>query len=165
MDAELLNTLESQHRDAEDLLAQLKNATEASEQQPLVDQLVAAMEEHMKIEEQQVYPDLEKIDGELAEEANREHGLVRESLTKLQAMIGQPGFGAVVEMVTGGISHHVDDEEEEAFPKLRQALGLADADGQTRGELYDQAKRAGVEGRSTMSKDELAHAVNEETEQ
>ena len=70
MDADLLNTLESQHRDAEDLLAQLKNASEASEQQPLVDQLVSAMEEHMAIEEAQVYPELEQIDGELAEEAN-----------------------------------------------------------------------------------------------
>src|SRR5688500_8297565 len=99
VDANLLNTLESQHRDAEDLLAQLTNASESSEQQPLVDQLVSALEEHMAIEEGQVYPELERIDGELAEEANVEHGLAREGLSKLQSMVGQPGFGAAVEMV------------------------------------------------------------------
>lgn len=165
MDAELLNTLESQHREAEDLLAQLEDATEASEQQPLVDKLVAAMEEHMAIEEQEVYPELERIDGELAEEANVEHGLAREGLSKLQTMVGQPGFGAAVEMVKGGISHHVEDEETEAFPKLRKALGLSggssSSDGPTRDELYEKAKEAGVEGRSTMTKDELAEAVGE----
>ena len=162
MDAELLNTLESQHRDAEGLLAQLEEATEASEQQPLVEQLVSAMAEHMAIEEAQVYPELQRIDGELAEEANVEHGLAREGLDKLQSMVGQPGFGAAVEMVKGGIAHHVEDEETEAFPKLREALGLADSGSQTKDELYERAKDAGVEGRSTMSKEELARAVTEE---
>jgi iron-sulfur cluster repair protein YtfE (RIC family) len=162
VDAELLGTLESQHRDAEDLLAQLANATEATDQQPLVEKLVAAMSEHMAIEEEQVYPELERIEGELAEEASVEHGLAREGLDKLQSMVGQPGFGAVVEMVKGGISHHVEEEENEAFPKLREALGLADAGNQTKDELYAQAKEAGVEGRSSMTKDELAEAVNEE---
>ena len=58
MDAELLNRLESQHREAEDLIAQLEDATEEAEQQPLVEKLLAAMAEHMEIEEQQVYPEL-----------------------------------------------------------------------------------------------------------
>ena len=161
MDAELLNTLESQHRDAEALLTQLANATEPSDQRPLVEQLVAALSEHMAIEEEQVYPELERIEGELAEEANVEHGLAREGLDRLQSMVGQPGFGAAVEMVKGGISHHVEEEENEAFPKLREALGLADAGNHTKDELYEQAKQADVQGRSSMTKDELAEAVNE----
>ena len=163
MDAELLSRLESQHREAEELIAQLEEATEAAEQEPLVERLVTALHEHMQIEEQQVYPQLAQIEGELAQEAEVEHGLAREGLSKLRAMIGQPGFGAAVAMVKGGISHHVEDEENEAFPKLRQALGVADTGSQTKEELYEQAKEAGIEGRSTMSKDELARAVADET--
>ena len=167
MDAALLAQLESQHRAAEALLAKLEKATEAAQQRPLVERLVAAMAEHMETEERDVYPELEKIDGELAEEANVEHGLARDGLAKLQEMIGQPGFGAAVDMVKAGIAHHVEDEEEEAFPKLRKALGLASSSSNarktqsdaTKAELYDEAKKAGVEGRSTMTKDELAKAV------
>jgi iron-sulfur cluster repair protein YtfE (RIC family) len=168
VDAELLSTLENQHREAEELLAQLEGATESAEQRPLVERLTTALSEHMAIEEEQVYPELERIDGEMAEEANVEHGLAREGLSKLQEMIGEPGFGAAVEMVKGGIAHHVKDEEEEAFPKLREALGLGGgsgssaSDGPTKQELYDKAKEAGVEGRSSMTKDELAEAVGEQ---
>ena len=79
MDAELLNTLESQHREAEGLFEQLANATEASEQQPLVEQLVATLSEHMAIEEEQIYPELERIESELAVEATVEHGLAQPS--------------------------------------------------------------------------------------
>lgn len=161
MDAELLNTLEAQHRTAEDLLAQLEEATEAPEQQPLVEKLLAAMAEHMTIEEEQVYPELQRIDDELAEEADIEHGLARDGLETLQSMIGKPGFGAAVAMVKAGIAHHVEDEETEAFPKLREALGLADSESMTKDELYEQAKAEGVEGRSSMTKDELAAAVND----
>jgi hypothetical protein len=165
VDAELLDLLESQHRQAEDLIAQPEEADDAAAQQPLVEQLVSALEEHMAIEEQDVNPNLGQIDADLAEEANVEHGLTREGLAKLQSMIGQPGFGAVVEVVKGGVSHHVEEEENEAFPKLRESLGLTDSTDHTKEELYEQAKQAGVEGRSTMSKDELAEAVTEDTTQ
>jgi hemerythrin-like domain-containing protein len=166
IDAQLLEDLESQHRDAEDLLNRLADASTADEQQPLVDELVSALSQHMQTEETEVYPELEKLDSEMGEEANVEHGLAREGLTKLTEMVGKPGFGAVVEMVKAGISHHVDEEENEAFPKLRKALGLsggsASASGEaTKQELYEQAKEAGIEGRSSMSKEELAAAVEQ----
>ena len=165
MDAALLETLEAQHREAEDLLTRLQKAEEESEQRPLVDKLVVAMHEHMEIEESQVYPQLEQVDNEMAEEANVEHGLVREGLDKLQELIGMPGFGAAVDMLKAGIGHHVEEEETEVFPQLRETLGLGGGspnsdDGETKEELYDQAKEAGVEGRSSMSKEELETAVN-----
>src|SRR5438128_33971 len=45
----------------------------------------------------------------------------------------------------------------------RRTYGGVDA-GKSKAELYDQAKRAGVEGRSNMTKDELAKALQRHNE-
>jgi hemerythrin-like domain-containing protein len=171
MDISLLDELEQQHRMTEDLLTKLENAQDGSEQRSLVDQLATALLEHMQIEETQVYPMLRELDEEMGEEAEVEHGLARKGLEQLQSLIGQPGFGAAVAMVQAGVEHHVEEEENEAFPKLRQSLsgssdGASDSSsngssGATKEELYEKAKEAGIEGRSSMSKDELEQAVQD----
>lgn len=177
MAPDVLDQLEQQHREAEDLLAQMEDAEEESEQRPLVERLLAAMAEHMEIEEREVYPELKKLDAEMDEEARIEHDLARQGLATLEQMIGKPGFGAAVAMVQAGIEHHVEEEEGEAFPKLREALGLpastrrsggrsrgrrstGTSDDASKAELYEEAKQAGIEGRSSMTKEELAAALH-----
>jgi iron-sulfur cluster repair protein YtfE (RIC family) len=162
MDGALLDELESQHRMVEDLLHKLESESDTTRQQRLVDELIAALTEHMEIEESQVYPGLQRVDPEIATEADVEHRLAREGISTLQSMVGMPGFGAAVAMLQAGIEHHVQEEEGEAFPKLREELGLSPSKaGATKQELYEEAKQAGVEGRSQMTKDELAEAVSE----
>jgi len=158
MDAALLDQLEAEHRQVEDLFSKLEKAESEAEQRPLVEELTAALTKHMDVEESQVYPEVSKLDQEMEQEAETEHGLGRDGLSTLQGLIGQPGFGAAVAMLEAGISHHVEEEEGEVFPKLREALGYPPADA-TKRDLYKQAKAAGIEGRSTMTKDELAEAV------
>jgi hemerythrin superfamily protein len=158
MDAALLEQLETEHRQVEELFSKLEKAESESEQRSLVDQLSAALTKHMQVEESQVYPEVYKIDAEMEEEAENEHQLGRDGLQKLQELIGKPGFGAAVAMLEAGISHHVEEEEGEVFPKLREELGFPPADASKR-DLYEQAKAAGIEGRSSMTKDELAKAL------
>lgn len=158
MDIELLDQLEHEHRDVEKLLADLQDASDATTQRPLVEELVATLAAHMEVEETEVYPKLAELDGEAAKEADIEHELAREGVTKLLQLIGAPGFGAAVDMVRAGIAHHVEEEEREAFPRLRDAAGGGVTDS-SKADLYEAAKRAGVPGRSTMSKEELAQAV------
>jgi len=160
MDAALLDQLEAEHRQVEELFAELEKAESALEQRPLVEQLLAALARHMEIEESEVYPEVANLDAEMEQEAQTEHELGRDGLATLEGMIGQPGFGAAVAMLQAGISHHVDEEEGEVFPALREALGFPAGDSSKR-ELYKQAQAAGIEGRSTMTKDELAEAVQQ----
>jgi len=167
MDVGLLDQLMKEHREVEGLLGKLEKATDAAEQQPLVDRLVAALQQHMEVEENQVYPELSQLDGEMATEAGIEHDLARKGLEQLGSMVGKPGFGAAVAMVQAGIQHHVEDEEGEAFPKLRKAIGARDTTGSssagdgelTKDELYEMAKEKGIDGRSSMTKEELAEAL------
>ena len=162
MDGALLDQLEAEHRQVEDLFSQLEDAEDETTQRPLVDELVSSLTKHMEIEEREVYPEVAKIDGEMEQEAENEHAMGRDGMAKLQEMIGQPGFGAAVAMLQAGIEHHVQEEEGEVFPKLRASLGLTSADS-TKEELYDQAQEAGIEGRSNMTKEQLAKALDRQS--
>ena len=62
------------------------------------------------------------VGAEDEEEAQIEHGLAREGLDKVQQMVEMPGFGAAVEMLKGGISHHVEEEETQLLPELKENL-------------------------------------------
>jgi hypothetical protein len=166
--ADLLSQLEAEHRQVESWLDELEQAEEPDERLRLLGLVEPALGKHMRTEESEIYPLLAELDGEMAAEANNEHESARELLAKVRdAAPDTPGFGGLVAALKGAIGHHVEDEESEAFPKLRQQMrdripAAADApptDGLTRDELYDKAKELDITGRSSMSKDELAAAV------
>jgi hemerythrin superfamily protein len=174
--------LETDHRQVERMLKKLADSEPGPERRATVDQLTSALQVHMQYEEAAVYPLVIKVIDEKTErEAQIEHKLARDGVAKLHELVDQPGFGAVVEMLKGGIGHHVEEEEKEIFPKLRRELDagtkeqLADAlirskksaglpavdpDAASKEELLKAAADAGIEGRSKMTKEELAEAIN-----
>jgi hemerythrin superfamily protein len=178
MSADVLSMLEREHRHVEQLLGELAETEDADERERLVGEVSKALSAHMQFEEEHLYPLLQELDHELSEEAEVEHQLAREGLAKLTDYVSVPGFGAVVDMLTAGISHHVKDEEDEVFPELRThvaaerltSLGrtlfehkritgtLAPPDA-TKEELLELARQQEVEGRSDMSKEELREAL------
>ena len=137
----------------------------------------------MKLEEEVLYPAMSKVTGdEAVEEGNVEHELARKNLEDVLRMApDEPGFGAALEATKAGISHHVEEEEDEVFPKLRKdgsvleqiatpfvhkrvELGLPmGADeleaSSTKDDLLAEARVAGVEGASSMTKREIADAL------
>jgi hemerythrin superfamily protein len=175
--------LESDHRKVEALFAKIEKA-DGKDRQPFIDELVTSLRGHMELEEQVVYPAMEPVTGhEDVEEGNTEHGLARKGLDDVVELApDEPGFGAALDSVKAGISHHVEEEEDDVFPKLRKdghsvleqmatpfmkkrlELGLpieasALADASTKDELLSEAKGASVDGASSMTKDELANAL------
>lgn len=175
--------LEADHRQVEDLFTRIDDA-EGADRQPLIDELVTALRAHMALEEKVLYAAMAPVTGEEAVvEGNKEHELARESLQNMVDLApDEPGFGAAMEATKAGIEHHVEEEENEVFPELRKngkvleeiatpfmttrlELGLpmradALAAGWTKEELLYEAKNAGVDGASSMKKDELAEALS-----
>jgi hemerythrin-like domain-containing protein len=118
-----MRILKADHREAEKLLTKLADSDEGTERQEMVDELTMKLTAHMELEETIVYPSVrEAVGQEDEEEAEVEHRLAREGLQKLQSMVDVPGFGAAVEMLKGGIMHHVQEEENELLPELKDAV-------------------------------------------
>jgi hemerythrin superfamily protein len=180
---DITKILEADHRMVEQLFDQIDKA-EGAERTPLIDQLTTALQGHMQLEEQLIYPRMAPITGEESvEEGNTEHELARKSLQEMLALApDEPGFGGALEAVKAGILHHVEEEEGEIFPelrskgkdllaevatpfmKLRVELGLpmdaaAIADSSTKDELVEEAKAAGIEGATSMTKIEIAESL------
>jgi hemerythrin-like domain-containing protein len=115
--------LKRDHRDVAQMLKTLDASKPGARRRQTVDKLTQALELHMEIEERDIYPVVQRVVGEEeAEEAGIEHGLVREGLADLRRLVDEPGFGAVVAMLTAGIRHHVKEEETEVFPELKQKI-------------------------------------------
>ena len=121
IDVNLLDRLEQEHRDVEAIFARMQKANQESEQRSLVEQLESALTPHMQIEETQVYPMVAQLDQDMATEAETEHDEARDALSMLKEQIGQEGFSEALETLKSGIEHHVQEEEGETFPRLRQS--------------------------------------------
>ncbi len=134
--------LKRDHREVAAMLKTLADSKPGARRQATVKKLSSALQLHMRIEEQDIYPLVAKEVGEEeAEEANIEHGLARDGITKMEELVSEPGFGAAVAMLTAGIKHHVKEEETEIFPELKRNLDrieLADL-----GDQIARAKKAG----------------------
>jgi hemerythrin-like domain-containing protein len=116
--------LKRDHREAAAMLKQLAESKKPSAtRRKTTDKLVAALSRHMAIEEDLVYPLIAaRVGKEEEKEAEIEHGLARDGLSKMKELVDEPGFGAAVAMVTAGIKHHVKEEETEVFPELKSKL-------------------------------------------
>jgi hemerythrin-like domain-containing protein len=120
--------LKADHREAAAMLKTLGESEKPSAtRRRTTAKLVAALQLHMQIEESLVYPLVaQRVGKEEEVEAEIEHRLARDGLSQLSELVGEPGFGAAVAMVTAGIKHHVREEETELFPALKAKLDRAE---------------------------------------
>ena len=181
----VIDVLTQQHREAEQMLTQLKGT--GGENVTLLETAGQDLRIHMKLEEDLLYPFLRNNipnGNELMAEANKEHTEAREAIAKCESTSGA-AFEQALQTLTEGVLHHVEEEEGEIFPKMRENVDQSKleqfgqqvleqyealkaegwtgkSEGKTRDELYAEAKEIGIEGRSQMKKDELAEAVEEQ---
>lgn len=175
---DVLDHLIEEHRQVERLLEQIKDSDPGDERNRLFEEISDSLRTHMAVEERFLYPLIaEHIGKEDAADAADEHALAREGLASVKERLAEGAFEAAVDILAKGIAHHVDEEESSLFPELREKAGpqlseldpgeleaavtpAADID-LTKDELSEQAKAAGIEGRSSMNKDELAAALDD----
>ena len=119
-----MRILKADHREVEKLLDKLADSEEGAEREQMVDELVTKLTcPHgcRGIDRVSAGQDRSRC-RRTRKKPQIEHGLAREGLEKVQQMVEMPGFGAAVEMLKGGISHHVEEEETQLLPELKESL-------------------------------------------
>jgi len=121
MDA--IEMLEEQHRDVEDLFDELESA-EAADKQDLFDELADQLAVHAAIEEMHFYPAVRAArTEEILLESLEEHLTIKRMLRELlQLDPRNEDFPAKVKVLKEQVEHHVKEEEDELFPKVRKVL-------------------------------------------
>jgi hemerythrin superfamily protein len=93
----------------------------------VVPAICAALTQHAYIEEQVFYPAVrDEVDDALDEvlEAVEEHHLVKVLISELEALDpGEESYKAKATVLMELVRHHVEEEEAEMFPQVREALG------------------------------------------
>lgn len=128
MDA--ITLLKNDHKTVERLFKQFEKAEKAGDDETkasVVDSIIEELSVHAAIEEQEFYPAVREalptVEDEVLE-GLEEHHIVKWTLSELDGMDpSDERFDAKVTVLIESVRHHVEEEEEDLFPQVRQALG------------------------------------------
>ncbi|PRX43687.1 hemerythrin HHE cation binding domain-containing protein [Prauserella shujinwangii] len=124
---DLISVIVNDHREVEQVFTELeRGGGDSRHRRALVDHVIAELVRHSVAEEQYMYPAARKnlangdqvADHEIAEHAEAEQ--LMKQLEDLDP--DDPKFEQLLGELMGAIRHHVEDEENDLLPKLRNAL-------------------------------------------
>jgi len=115
--------LEADHQAVDDLFEQYADLTDAADKKSLATKICLALKVHTQIEEEIFYPAARDATGDtdLLDEAAVEHAGAKTLIAEIEAMQpGQPLYDAKITVLSRQVRHHVEEEEEELFPEVRE---------------------------------------------
>jgi hemerythrin superfamily protein len=117
--------LKQDHRKVKDLFQRFEDSEDDQTKQSIANQVVRELEVHTRIEEEIYYPAVrEQGEQEMIQEAEEEHNLADILAGQLAGMEApDPEFDAKFTVLAESVSHHIDEEEGEMFPKVEDKLG------------------------------------------
>ena len=135
---DVIEILNHDHREVEVLF----NEFESSQNYDVAMEICEELLLHATVEEEIVYPALRQADAEIEREAEQEHKEAEQLIEQIQAL--QPGDAQLAPLVMRlkqAVLHHVEEEETQAWPKLRQEFAdKLDSLGQAVEQRKDQLK-------------------------
>ncbi|MBE1585991.1 hemerythrin domain-containing protein [Nonomuraea angiospora] len=183
MATDVITLITKDHRTVESLFERLKAGQ--GDQKTLVTELHALLIAHARAEEDRVYPG---IDAHHGLEEHKETEVLLDALVRAEP--GTPEFRTTLDKLVESVNHHVEEEESKILPALAKSVGdkglqelgkafqerraeelkalgvpkqaapAGSGEGASKSELYEQAKKADIPGRSQMDKEELAQALS-----
>lgn len=114
--------LEQQHREVEQIFDMLQK--DEGDRAEALRELASKLAAHMRIEEEIFYPRSREIAQDMILESLEEHTLAAFALKRLAEIDPQhESFQAKLKALQDIVLHHVEEEENEVFPRVEGAIG------------------------------------------
>ncbi|MEV4659470.1 hemerythrin domain-containing protein [Micromonospora sp. NPDC049301] len=129
MSTDAIVLLKEDHKEMRRLFKAFQDAEEgpASQRQKLVGQILEALTVHTYLENEVMYPEVRRLLPDLEDdilESYEEHHVADMLCFELASMdADDERFNAKTTVLIENVTHHVEEEEQEWFPKVREALG------------------------------------------
>jgi len=156
MDA--ITMLKNDHDTVEDLFKKFQKAGDNAHKtkRRLVDRMIEELSVHAAVEETTFYPFVKGVNEELTSdvlESLEEHHVVKWLLSELDGMSPEAErFEAKTTVLIENVRHHVEEEEQEMFPRVRKALSRDQLN--ELGDLLARAKKVAPTHPHPMAPDE-----------
>lgn len=119
-----IEMLEQDHRKVEALFAEFEDSDDKREQRRIARQICAELDVHARLEEQLFYPEAKQEVKDVKSDINEgivEHQAVKRLVLEISRMsAGDEFFEPKVTVLKEFVEHHVKEEENEIFPRLRE---------------------------------------------
>ncbi|MEU4774586.1 hemerythrin domain-containing protein [Micromonospora sp. NPDC023644] len=129
MSTDAIVVLKEDHKEMRRLFKAFQDAEEGppARRQKLVNEILEALTVHTYLENEVMYPEVRKLLPDLEDdilESYEEHHVADVLCAELFTMdAGDERFNAKTTVLIENVLHHVEEEEQEWFPKMREALG------------------------------------------
>jgi hemerythrin superfamily protein len=120
-----LELLKQDHQKVKGLFQEVRKGSDRNRQKELFDKIDTELEIHTHIEETVFYPAIEAHEElkEMVAEAMEEHQEAKMLLEELEELgADNHDFGSKLQQLMEAVEHHVEEEEGEMFPKIREAF-------------------------------------------
>jgi hemerythrin superfamily protein len=126
-----LEALKKDHQIVKSLFDRYLNTSDVAVKREAGPRILMMLEMHADLEETIFYPKARSVDASLVDHSETEHDEMRQMIQQLRSMQpGDPQCDELYQKLCDTVMDHVEEEENELFPKVRQsnidleALGL-----------------------------------------
>ena len=123
----MIKLLKEDHAKVKKLFKEFEKLTKKNEEagkQELAQQICRELSVHAQLEEEIFYPSARDVleDDRLLNQAAVEHTAAKDLIAQIQSMdVFDPMFDATVHVLGEYVTHHIEEEENEIFPKVEKA--------------------------------------------
>ena len=118
-----LALLKKDHDTVKDLFDKFEKAEGRPAKKKIVKQALAELKVHAAIEEELFYPAVRRpVGNDIMNEADEEHHVAKVLIAELEGMDGREDhYDAKFAVLAENVRHHIKEEENEVFPKAKDA--------------------------------------------